>query len=215
MSNAAFSPPQAKMAAYPDKRAELSVALWVFIGVATTLFLLFLAAYVMRMNGADWSVIQMPWQLGLSTFFLCSASLALQVASKLAHSPLADPASGAWRQGSRPFLLLGGVCSIGFLASQISAWQALAAMQVALAGNPSGSFFYLLTAMHGLHVLGGLVIYAITLRQVWIASDPGRLAWQIALCARYWHFLLAVWLLLFATLNWLTPELVQAICGPR
>ncbi len=80
-------------------------------------------------------------------------------------------------------------------------------------GNPAGSFFYLLTAMHGLHVMGGLVGWAVTARGARQDADPARTALRIALCARYWHFLLAVWLVLFAALGWLTPAVVNFICG--
>ncbi|MES2049710.1 MAG: bb3-type cytochrome oxidase subunit III [Pseudomonadota bacterium] len=207
-SASAFANPAGlDLAPEQDRRAELSVALWVFMGVATTLFLLFLAAYVMRMNGADWAAITIPWQLNLSSILLICASLSLRQANTAARASQVS--------GCRLLLQVAGACSLGFLASQLAAWQALVSMQVALAGNPSASFFYLLTAMHGLHVLGGLVIYTLTLRHAWRATDIGKVSWQIALCARYWHFLLAVWLLLFAALSWLTPEWVQAICGTR
>lgn len=188
-----------------DRRAELSVILWVFMAVATALFFLFLAAYVMRMTGADWSAIKLPWQLNISTLLLMSASLALHLASQAA--------SAKHPQNSRQFMLLAGLCGLGFLISQWLVWQTLMSMQVALAGNPSASFFYLLTAMHGLHVLGGFVIYALTLGHGGLASEGHLSSWKITLCARYWHFLLAIWLLLFVVLNWLTPELVQIICG--
>ncbi|MBI3284782.1 MAG: cytochrome c oxidase subunit 3 [Burkholderiales bacterium] len=203
MNTAAFAAGSAR----PDQRAALSVALWVFIGVASALFALFLAAYLMRMNGSDWAPLAPPWQLGLSTCLLIAASLLMQLSRRSARA--------AQSPASRRLLTLGGLASLGFLAAQLWAWQALAARQVTLAGNPAGSFFYLLTAMHGLHVLGGLVIYTLTWRHCWQAQQPDSDDWQIALCARYWHFLLAVWLLLYAALAWLTPELVQTICGTR
>lgn len=94
---------------------------------------------------------------------------------------------------------------------QLWAWQALLGAQVMPAGNPAGSFFYLLTAMHGLHLMGGLVGWAWTAHAAW--PDPARSAWRIALCARYWHFMLAVWLVLFVLLGWVTPEVARFICG--
>jgi cytochrome c oxidase subunit 3 len=78
---------------------------------------------------------------------------------------------------------------------------------VSFAGNPAASFFYLLTAMHALHVGGGLVAWAQALRRAPITRE------RVALLARYWHFLLLVWLLLFAVLGALTPEIVAFICG--
>jgi cytochrome c oxidase subunit 3 len=105
---------------------------------------------------------------------------------------------------------------LAFLAAQLWAWQVLLAMRVMPVGNPAGSFFYLLTTIHGLHVAGGLAGWSVTARLVWSEDrgrDPAHIARFIALCARYWHFLLLVWGVLFATMSGLTPELVRFICG--
>lgn len=179
----------------PLRRSQATgIGLWVFIAVASTLFALFITAYAMRMLDApDWSRIVMPWQLWLSTLWLAAGSLLLHAAST-------RPAAQA-----RWLLQAGGACAVAFVLTQWSAWQALQQARVALAGNPAASFFYLLTALHALHVVGGLVAWGLTLRD-------GQ-AWRIALCARYWHFLLLVWVLLFAALGWLTPEVVAFICG--
>ena len=186
--------------------ATTGIGLWVFMGVATALFALFIMAYVMRMNGGDAVAIALPWQLWLSSALLVTGSVLLQQASAAAR--------GASPAGARRLLLAGGVCAVAFLGGQLWAWQALLTAQVSPAGNPAGSFFYLLTAMHGLHVVGGLVGWAWTVRAGRrFVADPAAVAWRIALCARYWHFLLAVWVLLFATLGGLTPEVVRFICG--
>ena len=190
--------------------AVAGVGLWVFMGVATALFSLFIAAYVMRMDGSDWSPIAPPPQLWLSTAMLVAGSVLMQRASTAMRA--------ASLHQARILLLLAGVCAFAFLAVQLWAWQALRGMQVTAASNPAGSFFYLLTAMHGLHVIGGLAGWGIAMRGTWRAEaaiDPARIAWRIALCARYWHFLLAVWIVLYAVLGWLTPETVRLICGTR
>ena len=181
------------------------IGLWVFIGVASTLFSLFLAAYVMRMTSSDWSPIAMPPQLWLSSALLIAGSVLLQRASTAAKAARGDRA--------RTLLMAGGACAIAFVCVQLWAWQALQSARVLMAGNPAASFFYLLTAMHGLHVLGGLVALAVTARLASQSIDTVRIASRIALCARYWHFLLALWAVLFATLGWLTPEVVRFICG--
>lgn len=187
-----------------DARASAaSIGLWVFMGVATALFSLFILAYVMRMSGDDAVTIALPRQLWLSSALLVAGSVALQWAHRASRGPDGRRA--------RRLLLAGGLCALGFLGAQLWAWQALWSAQVMPAGNPAGSFFYLLTAMHGLHLAGGLVGWAWTARAAW--PDPAKAAWRIALCARYWHFMLVVWLVLFAMLGWVTPEVARFICG--
>ena len=186
----------------------LDTGLWAFIGVASTLFALFLTAYAMRMDSGDWSTIALPRQLWLSSALLVSASMLMQRAGAAARE-------AQWLR-TRALLGSGGACGLAFLAAQAWAWQALLAANVVLAGNPAASFFYLLTALHGLHVLGGIVGWAVAMPGVSQRSQPpdaARAAQRVALCARYWHFLLVVWAVLFAALGWLTPEVVRFICG--
>jgi cytochrome c oxidase subunit III len=113
-------------------------------------------------------------------------------------------------------LLAGGACTLAFIVVQLWAWQALLERQVSLQGNPAGSFFYLLTTMHALHVVGGLAGWCVA----WLAArrrplDAVDVAWRVALCARYWHFLLLVWLALYAMFIFITPEIAALICGTR
>ena len=116
---------------------------------------------------------------------------------------------------------LGGLCALAFLAGQLWVWQVLTASGYGVAANPANSFFYLLTGLHGLHLLGGLVAWAGT----WAGelrggptprANTGRQL-HVLLLARYWHFLLALWLLLFALLA-SPPESLAALaelCGLR
>jgi cytochrome c oxidase subunit 3 len=188
-----------------DRQAHseaVGIGLWVFIGVASTLFTLFLFAYVMRLSGSDGAAITLPWQLWLSTALLVAGSVLLQRARTVARGAAA-----------RSLLLGGGACAIVFLAVQGWAWQSLQAANVVLTSHPAASFFYVLTALHGLHMAGGLIAWEITLHAVPRQAEPEDAAWRIALCARYWHFLLAVWAVLFAALGGLTPDVVRFICG--
>lgn len=179
--------------------AAHSVGLWVFMGVATALFSLFGLAYVMRLSASDAVAIVLPWQLWLSTAWLLAGSALMQQA--------------AWRakqgQPSQAAMLAGGGCALAFVATQAWAWQALLGAKVSLIGNPTASFIYLLTALHALHVAGGLVAWA------WVQLSSERAAWRVALCARYWHFLLGVWLVLFAAFSVIDPEAAAQICGTR
>ncbi|KVD51585.1 cytochrome oxidase subunit III [Burkholderia ubonensis] len=176
------------------------VGLIVFMAVATTLFSLLLLAYGMRMREPDWQPIPHPALLWWNTGALALASLAMQRARQLTLR------RAAW-------LACGGVLAAVFVIGQLAAWRVLSAAGQTVAVNPSNSFLYLLTGLHGLHVLGGLVAWAVTIAHL-RRADPFRAQRAIALCALYWHFLLAVWLVLLAAMWWITPEIVAAICGP-
>ena len=189
-----------------NRAQAASTGLWVFIGVCSALFGLFFAAYVMRLSGVEGYPLLMPWQFWLSTAMLVAGSLALERAAGLAKR------GGNWRG---PWTA-GGALALAFVLTQLWAWSALGAAQVLPQGNPAASFLYLLTGMHGLHVLGGLIAWGLVARHLANsnqADQAPQALWRIGLCARFWHFLLALWLLLFATLSLLTPDLVRAICG--
>ena len=109
-------------------------------------------------------------------------------------------------------LLAGGVLAALFVFGQWAAWQQLSATGQGVAVNPSNSFLYVFTGLHAAHVIGGLVVWAVTVAR--LRSNADRTRRSVALCATYWHFLLAVWLVLLAAMWWITPAFVTAICGP-
>lgn len=185
-----------------------SVALWVFMGVVTSLFSLFVVAYGLRMDSPDWYRLALPWQVWLSTALLALGGVAMSRAAR-------EAAAGNRGRTIR-WLSGGGLAALAFIASQSWAWLALHAGAVLPASHPSASFFYLLTGMHAVHVLGGVLVWA----AVWQAAArrrrapaPAVMSLRIRLLARYWHFMLAVWLVLLAALGWLTPEIVRILCG--
>ncbi|TWG81087.1 cytochrome c oxidase subunit 3 [Cupriavidus gilardii J11] len=190
-----------------DGRGQIgSVALWVFMGVVTSLFSLFVVAYGLRMDSPDWVPLALPWQVWLSTALLAAGGMAMTRSAR--------QAAGGHRAMATRSLIAGGMAALAFVVSQGWAWASLADAAVVPAAHPSASFFYLLTGMHALHVLGGLVVWGVAWRALarW-HLPPAALALRIRLLARYWHFMLAVWLVLLAALGWLTPEIVRAICG--
>ena len=199
-----------------DRNQIARVGLRLFLGVVSSLFLLFLIAFVARSQMADWRPLTEPlaplanlWSLWLNTAFLVLGCIALQCARMAARR--ARP--GVTVIG----FALGGVFAIAFLAGQLWVWQQFVDWGYFVAGNPANSFFYLLTGMHGLHLLGGLIawcwIVAKFLRQVPLA----QLSSSVELCAIYWHYLLGLWFVLFALLA-STPQTYEAIarfCGLR
>ncbi len=168
------------------------LGLRVFLAVATVLFSLTVVTYADRMLVSDWRVLPEPLVLWLNTALLVLSSIALQRACGAAHRGQIE--------GVRSGLLTAGILAFGFLAGQLMAWQQLVDLGYFAATNPANAFFYLVTALHGLHLLGGLVAWARTSAKVRRGVALDRVRLSVELCAVYWHFLLAIWLILFGLL---------------
>jgi len=187
----------------------IGVGLGAFLVVAGSLFSLLVSAYSMRKGMVDWQSLPMPTVLWFSTGLLILGSVSLQTAVIAARRGKHD----AIRAG----LLAAGVASLGFLGGQLLAWRELAASGRFTAADPATAFFYLLTAVHGLHVLGGLVALCRTTIKAFVLSAActpralGELTLSVKLCAAYWHFLLLIWLVLFSFLMRWTDDLI-AFC---
>lgn len=179
---------------HADARTQPSakIGLGVFLVVVGALFTLLLSAYFMRMQMGDWRPLPVPALLWFNTFVLILSSVALQWASVAARRDQPE---------AMTFALVGaGVTSLAFLIGQIVAWRQLVDAGYGLATNPANTFFYLLTAAHGLHVTGGIIALARTARKVWRSESVRQVRLSVELCAIYWHFLLLVWLVLFGLL---------------
>jgi cytochrome c oxidase subunit 3 len=173
--------------------APARLGLWVFLAVLTALFTLFLSAYSMRMHhGGDWLRLDLPQVLWFNTALLILASIALETARLAARKP--QPQALKFR------LVVSGLFTFAFLAGQLVAWQQLSASGRFLQSGPAAAFFYLLTAVHGLHLLGGLCVWGRSMYRLVGGAGTAAVRLSVDLCAVYWHFLLLVWLVVFAVL---------------
>jgi cytochrome c oxidase subunit 3 len=172
------------------------IGLFVFMAVVTSLFALFLSAYSMRMHhGVGWCHLTMPRIAWFNTLVLVGASVAMQLASNAVTDGRRRYAQGA--------LIGAGALSIGFLAGQVATWQAIGPTLYYVHGSPAIAFFYVLTVVHGLHLLGGLYVLGRAAHRFAGGAELIDLRQSLALCATYWHFLLLVWLAVFGVLLWL------------
>ncbi len=189
-------------------RAEKRLALRVFLAVVAVLFMLLVIAYSSRMTYDDWRPVPQLRLLWANTFALILSSVALQWARHSVRRGRMD----AMRVG----LLAAGAFTVVFLFGQILAWQQLAATVYFDVTNPAVAFFYLITGLHGLHLLGGLVAWGRTVAKVWGDFDVAKITQSVELCATYWHFLLLVWLLLFGLLfTGNNLDVLLKLCGLR
>jgi cytochrome c oxidase subunit 3 len=185
------------------------IGLGVFLAIVGSLFALLISAYSMRTEMGEWKPAPVPKLLWLNTGVLILSSSALQWAQVAARRGQMD--------GVRAGLLAGGVFVLAFLAGQLVAWRQLDAAGYYLTANPAAAFFYLITGVHGLHLLGGLVALGRTMDKAWRGVAVSELRLSVELCAIYWHFLLLVWLVFFSVLMFTNPiesdgGLVSLIC---
>jgi cytochrome c oxidase subunit 3 len=185
------------------------LGLRVFLAVVTVLFMLLILAYGSRMELEDWRPAPQLRLLWLNTAMLVLSSLAMQWAQISARR---GEIEGVWNG-----LLAGGVFAVAFLGGQILAWRQLNMMVAFDVTNPAVGFFFLITALHGLHLLGGLVAWGRTAAKVWRGFDVAHVRMSVELCTVYWHFLLLVWLILFGLLfsNNDNLGILLTICGFR
>ncbi len=198
-----------------------ATGLWIYVGVATVMFSLIVAAYVLRLGnyGADpasaadatsslgwwtlaalcgiplandWLPMAEPWLLWVNTGVLILSSIAWQVArGDLRHGRM---------DKLRVALIAGGVLAFAFLAGQLTVWRQLIADGYFAAASPANAFFYLITAMHGLHLLGGLLFWGRATAKVMRGAEAAEIGTGVNLCTVYWHYLLVIWIVMFGLL---------------
>jgi cytochrome c oxidase subunit 3 len=165
--------------------------LWLFLGTLTMLFLGFTSAYVVRRASSDWAPIAAPGILWANGAVLLVGSATLEIARRRLR--------GWDLPGTQGWLALTGALGGLFLVGQLLAWRGLSRAGVFLASNPHSSFFFVLTGLHGLHLLGGLIWFVVVMWKVrQMAYTPGGDA--LGLFAIYWHFLSVLWVYLFVLL---------------
>jgi cytochrome c oxidase subunit 3 len=181
------------------------IALGIFLAVVGALFALFASAYFMRMEYADWRPMPIPRIIWLNTGMLVLASVGLEFA--LAADRKGDAGT------VRLSLATGAMATLAFLVGQLVAWRDLSASGYLVTANPANSFFYMLTGLHGLHILGGLVALACAAPAAWGAAGSGRFRLRLELCVAYWHFLLFVWLCLLVLFTGWATDFVNICRG--
>jgi len=159
--------------------------------VSSIFFSLFIITYSDRLVYADWQQMPEPFLLWFNTLILFISSaffISAQTAAK----------NNQFAKVKQKLLII-GFLAFAFLLGQLFVWLQLINLGYYVSANPANAYFYVFTALHGLHLIGGLVYWNMTIKKVWITSDivVADAKHTVELCAIYWHFLLAVWVVLF------------------
>lgn len=167
-------------------------ALWLFIVTVIMLFGAWTSAYIVREAEGNWLEFEMPKIFWASTALMLLSSITMHAGYVFAKKDELDKLKIA--------ITLTFILGAGFLWLQVLGWQALVDLGIFFGGatsNPSGSFVYVFSAFHLLHLIGGLVVLIFALVSTYNYKIHAKAMLQIELCATYWHFLDFLWLYLF------------------
>ena len=158
--------------------------------VSTVIFSLFVVSYSDRMLVHDWRSLSEPWLLWVNTIILIFTSFVFHKTKVLSDKNEFEKAKN--------YLLIVGFLTFAFITGQLLVWQHYVNLGQYVSTNPANAFFYLFTALHGVHVLGGLFFWGRATTKLFTKNfSVLKIKQAIELCAIYWHFLLIVWFILF------------------
>jgi cytochrome c oxidase subunit 3 len=176
-----------------SRRASLT-GLLVLLTASTMVFAAFTSAFWVRRGlSNDWSPTPLPQVMWLNTAVLLASSVLLEIGRRALKAGRRTEFNRYWTIGTGLGIL--------FLLGQALAWRALSAAGVFIASNPSSSFFYVLTAAHAAHVLGGLAaLVYVDVKALSLQLGPGKRT-AVDVSALFWHFLDGLWVYLMILLT--------------
>ncbi|MGH9745997.1 MAG: cytochrome c oxidase subunit 3 [Candidatus Acidiferrales bacterium] len=167
--------------------------IWVAVSAIAMSFAALTSALVVReASGSDWHRFVLPRILYLDTMILIASSYTVELSRKQFDAQSEN--SAATRATGLHWLYVTQTLGLLFVAGQFLAWRSLAARGLYLATSPTSSFFYVLTAMHGLHLLGGVLgLFYVGSR---LRSRARNALTSLGTAAVYWHFVDLLWIYL-------------------
>ena len=158
-----------------------------------------IAAYIViaTNNVAEWKPFALPVQVWISTAIILASSISYHLAQTAIERNS--------QESAKRWLIVTTVLGAAFISSQIMSWIALSNRGFYMSGNPYAGFFYILTAVHAVHVLGGITALGSVMLRSWQPTvHAGSIKKRSALAGVvgwYWHFMGALWLVLFVLLG--------------
>ena len=178
-----------------EPRATLSMkpkkfALWLFIVSIVMLFAALTSAYIVKQADGNWLSFKLPQAFIASTVIIAFSSLTM-------HLSYVSAKKDEFLR-VKIMLLVTVMLGILFLFTQYYSWSQLVASNVYFVSNyASGSFIYVFTGLHGLHLVSGLIFLLITFVSSVKLEVHSKKLLLIEMCMTYWHFLGGLWLYLY------------------
>jgi cytochrome c oxidase subunit 3 len=182
---------------YPSNKFR--IAMWFLLLVVMMTFGGLIGAYiVISTNGVmEWKPFDLPRQVWISTNLILASSITYTIAQKALNS-------GKQRK-AKHWLLATTVFGALFIASQVLSWLELVREGFYIQSNPYAGFFYILTAVHALHIIGGIIALGYLVLRTWqetSSEDELTKRRQVSnTVGWYWHFMDGIWIVLFLLLG--------------
>jgi cytochrome c oxidase subunit III len=167
-------------------------AMWLFCVSVVMVFGALTSAYIVRQAEGNWLIFELPQLFWVNTGVILISSVTMHTAYLAAKRDRLELVKIA--------VVITTILGVAFLIGQFMAWGDLVDQKVHWVGNPSGSFVYILSGLHGLHIVGGVVFLLIVLNSTFKYKVHSKSLNQIEMCITYWHFLGGLWLYLFVFL---------------
>jgi cytochrome c oxidase subunit 3 len=196
------SRPQGNAGGRPE-RSETGV--WIGIFSIVMSFAAITSAMIVRQGASnDWMHFALPRILYLNTVLIFASSVTLSFGERqlgiAAGIPVDDPhRSSRFFDNGMTWLYVTLALGVLFVFGQVLGWRILSARGLFLSTNPSSSFFYVFTAMHGLHLIGGIVALCYMLYKLGKTKGTARTT-GLRACSLYWHFMDVLWIYLLCVL---------------
>ncbi|MEJ8758263.1 cytochrome c oxidase subunit 3 [Pontibacter sp. H259] len=170
----------------------LKYVLWLIIISILMMFGAFTSAYIVRREEGNWLEFDLPSMFVINTVVILLSSVTMQWAY------IAAKKNNLNMVKIMTLLTIG--LGVAFLYGQLNAWGELVQNNVYFGGadsNPAGSFLYVLTGVHGFHLVTGLIFLLMVLIASLQYKVHSKNMLRIQLCTTYWHFLGGLWLYLY------------------
>lgn len=172
--------------------------LWVAIGSILMMFAGLTSAYIVKRSQASWLMIEIPMMFWYSTVTILASSATVQLALKaLKKREMIN---------YRRLLVVTAVLGVLFVVLQVAGFTQFAAQDIRLVGagsNASYSFLLVISCLHAIHVLGGVVALVVIAIRALNSSTRSYSSVPLEIAATYWHFVDALWIYLFIFFTWM------------
>ncbi|MTI41262.1 cytochrome c oxidase subunit 3 [Fulvivirga lutimaris] len=166
--------------------------LWLFMITVVMIFASLTSAYIVRQAEGNWVVFELPMEMWVTSAIIAISSISMQMAYFAAKKDALEKV--------KLLVTITSILGVAFLVGQFFVWGALVDQNIFLVGNPSGSFLYILSGLHGLHLVSGIIFLIIVLISTFKYRVHSKNLAQIQMCTTYWHFLGGLWIYLFVFL---------------